>query len=307
MAVYRETLSDFDPEDCEERVQAAYDELFRVAAVYRDGKHEGDLGLVLDYETRRRQGQRQTHHPQPAQRLPALTVPLVDPVPVGRLMRVGATADGVGVPRPLKIVQLALEETVLDGRRASRSNAQIALACTQALWDRDMEGSVSEAAVKRYLATLDEHTIPALHAPQAAEQNAVIAVDVVARINRLDELLQKWIEQAENAGRSKWGVMWDQVQQKVIAADEAGDAIEPVEIFEVDWQARSHMATVMLKHLAQFTDLMERLFDAEQVKAFQQEVMTAIEEADPATARKIVERLQSRQSAVRARLLGVNV
>jgi hypothetical protein len=53
-----------------------------------------------------------------------------------------------------------------------------------------------------------------------------------------------------------------------------------------------------------YTDLMQRVHDAEEVKAFQESVQDAIREASPEVAAAVIAKLRERQSIRKAALLG---
>ena len=187
-----------------------------------------------------------------------------------------------------KIIALGLEDLVVDARGRGRSLQQIADELNAELQRRDVAARVSKKSVERYLATLDEATVPAAHAPQAAEANAVIAIAFGDRLTRLDHLLARWLEEAETATTTV----------QVGYGDNASHETVP------DWRARTSVAREMRELLKVYADLMQRIHDAEQVRAFQESVVEAIREASPEAATAVLEKLRARQSIARASLLG---
>lgn len=232
--------------------------------------------------------------------------------------------------RQSKVQRYELEGLVVDGRKAARTVRQIAEACNAQLVKQGIEDSLTPKSVERYLSTLDEATVAPAHSPVAAEANATVAIDYGKRLRRLDELLGKWLDEAEGAVQPMRGVLWDPYQQSPAdpetARDHASelaegmqDAIElldtdtaaqlrdwirPVTVLVPDWQARTSVSREMREHLKAYADLMARIFDAQQVQAFQQSVVEAIEEASPEVAHLVLAKLQSKQSIQRAALLG---
>lgn len=236
--------------------------------------------------------------------------------------------------RPLKIVKHHLEEQALQARRDCVPIDQIALQLTQALLDQGVDEEVSPSAVKRYFASLDERAIPAVHEPKLAAENARLATSLEGRFQRLEELLTTWIEEAHLAVTPMRGVRWDPYSQEPAAPNSAyaaaeflgkqledafgplsefmdeklqakvREAIMPVQVMVPDWQARTSVSRELREYLKAITDLMERIYSATQVQAFQETVLAAIEDADKPTATKITQALQGVQAARRAALLG---
>lgn len=212
--------------------------------------------------------------------------------------------------RQSKIVKHELEEFVLGERSRGRTAKQIAAAVNDELAHRDIADQVDKQgrAVERYLHTLDAHTVPVAHQPQVAEQNSAMIFDVAGRLGLLDGYLVQWIEQANHAVRPVQGVVFDLVAERMITSQDlhADDGDEPhtVQVYEIDWQARKAAAGELRQACVAIADLVGRIHDAEQVKTFQTTVAEVIAECDPATAKRLVEKLQTRQSIVRASLLG---
>lgn len=228
--------------------------------------------------------------------------------------------------RQSKVVRYELEDVILEARRRGRSVAQITQGCNDALAARGVKDTLTTRAVERYLATLDEATVPPAHAPAAAEANATIAIDYGKRLNRLDELLGKWLDEAEQAVQPMRGVLWNPYRQEPADPQDARDDaakfaenledldpdiaaelrewVRPVTVLVPDWHARTAVSREMRGHLKEYADLMARIHDAQQVQAFQESVLEAIQEAAPEVAHRVVAKLQEKQTIQRAALLG---
>lgn len=217
--------------------------------------------------------------------------------------------------RQSKIQLHELEEFVLGERARGRTTKQIAAAVNDELAHRNIDDSVDKQgrAVERYLQSLDEHTVPAAHQPQVAEQNAAMVFDIAGRLGLLDGYLVRWIEQADLGVRPVQGVVYDLIGERVVTADALGaqSSDDPehedkpvVQVYEVDWQARRAAAGELRQACVAIADLVGRIHDAEQVRAFQASVSEAIAEASPEVAAAVLVKLKAKQSIVRASLLG---
>jgi hypothetical protein len=183
--------------------------------------------------------------------------------------------------------------------------------------------------VKRYLARLAPGTVAAAHEPTLARENARVAIAFAERLNTLDEKLGRWLEEADSAVMPLTGVLWDPYLQAPVRADlaransatmreslaelaflapdtlaKADEWIAPVSVLVIDWHARRAMSSEMRRLLALYTELMQRVHDAEEVRAFQEAVQDAIREASPEVAANVIAKLRERQSIRKAALLG---
>lgn len=188
-----------------------------------------------------------------------------------------------------KIIALGLEDLVVDARGRGRSLSQIADELNAELAARgDTTATVSKESVKRYLATLDRATVPAAHTPQAAQANALVSIEFGRRLQTLDRLVASWLDEAHTAEKTV----------QIGYGDTSTFETVP------DWQARTSVAREMRELLKVYADLMQRIHDAEQVRAFQESVVEAISEASPEVAAAVLSKLRGRQSIQRAALLG---
>lgn len=196
------------------------------------------------------------------------------------------------MPRPSKIVQLDLEKHALKLREQGKTVRQIA----EALTTRSGQ-SISHAAVERYLATLDRESVPPAHRPQVAEQNAALAINVGGDLQELATTLRRWFDEAQDARL---------FQIVPLEATDQDPNPEPLKIdIGPDWRVRLSTSREFRETLKFAADVLERIYNAEQIREFQLAVLEAVQEADPATARRIRDRMAQRSEVVKARLLGV--
>jgi hypothetical protein len=178
--------------------------------------------------------------------------------------------------RPLKIIELRLEKQALKARADGLTVRQVADRLNATLQRRGVADTVSHTTVERYLAGLDKATVPVAHRPQAAVQNAQLVVDVAQRTRdallKLDKLLPAAEREVTPAGRKNWAA-----------------------ILGVLRESREHVRA--------YADLLERVHNAEQIAAFQQSVLDALQEASPETRARFDQLLARRQGVVAARLM----
>lgn len=178
-----------------------------------------------------------------------------------------------------KVIKYELEGLVMDARRRGRSVPQIKAELDQALAERAVKDTITTRSIERYMAKLDAATVPAAHTPQAAADNARLAVDVAARMNLLDETMGRWLGEAEQA--------------RVPVAVGSGESM--VVEYGPDWHARVNVARELRKTSETVVNLLERIHNAERIAAFQAALMDVIRDCDPATAHKITVALRRHQ------------
>jgi hypothetical protein len=195
--------------------------------------------------------------------------------------------------RPTKIVQQKLEDKALQGRSQGLSAQATADSLNEILRRRGSSETISQKAVERYFARRDRASIAPPHQPQNAEQNAALAINVGADLQQLATVVSGWFAEAEQARRT---VLPD-------ATDE-NQSPEPIDLGP-DWQVRLSAAREFRETLKFAADVLERIYNAEQIQVFQAAVMKCVAAADPVVASEIRRRLSERQEMVRAHLLGV--
>ena len=102
------------------------------------------------------------------------------------------------------------------------------------------------------------------------------------------ERLKRWAVEAEEA-------------VIVLATNSEG---EPT-VTTPDWRARTSVVQQLLNSTKLFADLLERIYATDQVRQFQESVLECVEEADPATAIKLRDKLAAKRSVRQAALLGI--
>jgi hypothetical protein len=199
--------------------------------------------------------------------------------------------------RPSKIVQQKLEDKALQGRNEGLSAQATADRLNAVLKRRGAGETVSERTVDRYWTILDRTTIAPAHQPQNAEQNAALAINVGGDLQRLAATLRAWFEEAQEA----------RVYQFLYPEAEKDEpAPEPLRIdLGPDWKVRLDTSREFRETLKFAADVLERIYNAEQIQVFQATVMECVAAADPVVASEIRRRLGERQEIVRAQLLGV--
>jgi hypothetical protein len=188
--------------------------------------------------------------------------------------------------RPLKIVQHQLEKQALAARNKGRTADETAKELTGTLRKRGVKEGLSRTAVERYWASLDEESLPPAHRPQVAEQNAALAVNVAGDLQVLAATVKEWFEEAKTA-------------RKYLPTD---DGLMDV---GADWQARTGASREFREALRFAADVMERVYNIENIRVFQETVLEAVGEASPEVQREIKRRFEGKREIVRAKLLGL--
>lgn len=193
--------------------------------------------------------------------------------------------------RPSRIIQLGLEKTVIRERAKHHSMEKIVATLNRQLDKRrsageKVGGPIPVNTLGRYLRSLDAASAPALHTVEVVQANTRLSINFGDQFLELNATMNVWLEEAKTA-------------RKMVAVAGVG-----VEDAGPDWDARVKTATALQRNLDSYADLLERIFDADQVRMFREEVLTAISEESPECARRIQARLQARQSVRIAALTG---
>lgn len=189
-----------------------------------------------------------------------------------------------------KVAKFGLEEVVREGLVDGKRQADILEDLNTELViqhgrKKGKPPSISKAALERYLASIPEGTVAALHGSGLAAENASIALDFATRFRKRMATLEGWLADVDAAERT-------------MTVDGKEVNLGP------DWQARKAMMSEERRWMQLYVDLMERLYNAEQVQQFQEAVMEVIREADPETAQKVARALQSKRQLRAAAILG---
>lgn len=145
---------------------------------------------------------------------------------------------------------------------------------------------ISKSTLERFFSTLPRAVVVQAHKPEVAESVARHAIDFAGQLSQVNEKVVQWLDEAEHA--NKWGV------------DSNGNAVE----LGPDFQSRVMVARELRGQLTLYADMLEKVFNAEQIKLFQEAVLEAIAEADPEVARKVRDKLRERTEMRRAALFG---
>lgn len=189
--------------------------------------------------------------------------------------------------RQHKIVRYGLEKRVLKLRAGPDTLPSICKQLNAELAAKGVEGKLTTRSIERYFATLDEATVPIAHQPQAAEENLRLGMNVAGDVADLTDKLRAWLIEAEEGKTPVYG--------------DEGQVVE----WLPDWRARTSVAKEFRETLKFTADILERIYNQERIRVFQQTVLEVINEADPETARLVKSRFQSNAEIMRARLLGL--
>jgi hypothetical protein len=129
--------------------------------------------------------------------------------------------------------------------------------------------------VERYLAAVTEETVAVNHRPQYAEENAELGIDIAQRLRDALVKLDSWRDEAEAPGKHG-----------------------------PNWPARLGVIREAREHTRLYADLLDRVYNVEQVAAFQRAVMRVLEKQTPALRGEVEEELAREHELVRASLLG---
>lgn len=127
------------------------------------------------------------------------------------------------------------------------------------------------------------------HRADIAEKGVVRTVNVMDKTVTMIERLEGWVVEAERQGM---GLDADGNP----LTDEDGEPITP----EPNWYARLGTTRELRNQLQFYADIMERLWNAEQIQQFQETVMSVIADVDPEVAAEIRKRLQEREAIRRS-------
>ena len=193
---------------------------------------------------------------------------------------------------PSKIIRYGLERDLIRMRvEQGLEMDEIVRRLNDKLRKDGVDDTIHVSSVKRYLTyKLPAAMTVAAHEPRAAERGLELAMSFGEQFQMLNQKLLDWIEEAESTNITK------------VVKDKDGK--ESTVDLGPDWSARLGAARELREHLKLYADLAERIYNAAQVKAFQEAVMETIESVDPAVARQIERKLQAKQSHRIRALLG---
>lgn len=187
--------------------------------------------------------------------------------------------------RPHRITQLGYEQKVADMLEAGEIGEDILESINEDIARRIEEGEripggeVSRSAYQRYIATLRKDVMARVHEPKMAREVSEKSLDVITRVRKtidhLDELMEDALaEQDVFSGGRNWTAIIGVIQE-----------------------ARRQSTL--------YVDVMEKVYNAQQIATFQEVVMDAIREVDPEVARAIQRKLREKLDMRKAALLGL--
>ena len=182
-----------------------------------------------------------------------------------------------------KIAKHNLGGLVARLRDQGRTNEQILQAVNTHLAGADV---VSMASLNRFIASLPEKAVAVVHDPDTTKVVQAQVSSFAEQFEKLNRITHAWLDEAEHArqqGMTDHG---------------------PVDLGP-DWNARTKVARELREQIKLMGETMERIYNAEQVKLFQESVLEAVSEASPEVAQSIREKLRARTEIRRAALLGV--
>lgn len=184
-----------------------------------------------------------------------------------------------------------LGDIALGMKHEGKDLEEIRFALNQELESR---GETDRIANRRTLIRWFSH-VPdeaMLHRQKVAQTNVVRTVNVLGKTVGMIERLEQWVEQAESEGGDP---LLDDDGNPVL--DDEG---KPVMQGGPNWYARLGTARELRNHVAFYADVMERLWNAEQIEAFQETVLSVISDVDPSVAAEIRRKLRERESIRRS-------
>jgi hypothetical protein len=193
------------------------------------------------------------------------------------------------MPRQLAISALKLETDAMQARERGLAPLEVVDCLNRLLKARKHTEQITLAQYNRWLKKLDKESIGPAHRSKVVERNVALGVNITGRLEAALERLDTWLPIAESEG--------DQVMCPECEHEFDGGPR--------DWRARLGVLKEMREHVKLYSELLERVYDMQNVAEFQGTVLAAIEEADPATAQRVREGLAKKHEVRRAALLGV--
>lgn len=146
--------------------------------------------------------------------------------------------------------------------------------------------SVSLRSVDTYVAKLPASKVAIVHNPDVSQEVKTQVSTFAEQFTKLNRITNDWLEEAEKA--------------RMVGINDHGTVdLGP------DWNARTKVAKELREQLKLMGDTMERIYNAEQVKLFQESVLESISEVAPEVAQTIRDKLRQKTEIRRAALLGV--
>jgi hypothetical protein len=181
--------------------------------------------------------------------------------------------------RPTKLARHRLEQYVLDLRDEGKTVDEVMEAVNVAL---DGDDTISKPTIERFLAARAGRATPALHDPAVANTMVERTVTFAEQFAHLNGTVSQWLAEVQEESRE----------------DTTGTGTPP------NWAARIGVARELREQLKMLAAVLDRVYDAEQIKLFQETVLDVIAEASPDMATEIRDRLAAR-TRIPSRAVGV--
>lgn len=186
--------------------------------------------------------------------------------------------------KPLRIVHLGYEDLVLKMRQKGKTGAEILIALNAEQAKRIAKGEkvgaakISKSALMRYIATLPAATAAVVHDPKGGGVILKQSINVMQRIAdtvaRIDDLMPEALAELDPFTQHR------------------------------NWAAITALMKESRQQSEFYANVLEKVYNAEQIKLFQESVLEAIQEASPEVARIVRDKMREKTSIRRAALLG---
>jgi hypothetical protein len=191
------------------------------------------------------------------------------------------------MPRPSTIITLDLEQEALEARNSGKTREEATEHLNRVLEQRESDQRITVSSLQRYWLSLDKESIAPLHRPGVAVENARVGATIGTDLQDLHDRIAGWMEEAEDA--KQW------------VYDKDGEVIGE----DIDWRARTSVAKEFRETLKFTAEMLERIYNMENVKLFQNTVLETVAKADPDIRQEIIQRFSMNQQISRAHLLGL--
>lgn len=182
-----------------------------------------------------------------------------------------------------KIDKFNLGALVARLRDQGYTNAQI----HEALQSHLKQGqTLTLRTVDAYVAKLPAKTIAVIHDPDTTREVTKQVESFGDQFADLNRIVRDWLNDVKDA------------RVKIVTDHGVQDG-------GPDWNSRVKVAKELREQIKLIADVMERIYNAEQIKLFQESVLEAVGEASPEVAQAIRDKLRERTEIRRAALLGV--
>jgi hypothetical protein len=186
-------------------------------------------------------------------------------------------------PRPTKIEKHGLAFAAIALRNEGLEVKEVLARLNAKLNGKD---TIGKATLERFFTNLPAASAPVVHNPQVGEIVQAQVMSFGEQFEKLNRMTVEWLDEAETS--------------RLTGVNDHGTVdLGP------DWNARTKVAKELREQIKLMADTLERIYNAEQVKLFQESVLEAIGEASPEVAQAVRDRLRERTEIRKAALLGI--